>query len=32
MNGLVRVFTGEGREKTSAAMGLALKAVGVGGY
>jgi ATP:corrinoid adenosyltransferase len=32
MDGLVRVFTGEGRGKTSAAMGLALRAFGVGGY
>jgi len=31
MDGLVRVFTGEGRGKTSAAMGLALRAIGAGG-
>jgi cob(I)alamin adenosyltransferase len=31
MDGLVRVFTGEGREKTSAAMGLTLRAAGAGG-
>jgi len=31
MNGLVRVFTGEGRGKTSAAIGLALRAAGAGG-
>lgn len=31
MEGLVRVFTGEGRGKTSAAMGLALRAFGAGG-
>jgi cob(I)alamin adenosyltransferase len=31
MDGLVRVFTGKGRGKTSAAMGLALRAFGAGG-
>jgi cob(I)alamin adenosyltransferase len=31
MNGLIRVFTGEGPGKTSAAMGLALRAIGAGG-
>ncbi|MCX5918560.1 MAG: cob(I)yrinic acid a,c-diamide adenosyltransferase [Deltaproteobacteria bacterium] len=32
MGGLVRVFTGEGMGKTAPAMGLALRAVGGGGY
>jgi ATP:corrinoid adenosyltransferase len=32
MDGLVRVFTGEGRGKTSAAKELALRAVRGGGY
>jgi cob(I)alamin adenosyltransferase len=31
MEGFVRVFTGEGRGKTSAALGLALRAIGGGG-
>ena len=31
MEGFVRVFIGEGRGKTSAAMGLALRAAGAGG-